>query len=377
MKNYNFLSYRKFYIVVPVIILVSLGCENCTDEISIKEEKEIWKKTSLLSNDYGLMNSGFFDGSLCVLSPSVFYKNVFLKSDNYESLFRLEPYEGFGRFKFPVAKNFYVYSDANRVVVKSAFSSEINSVEKVINLKSIDPNFSHLIDVPYWQGECMAINDDFLLIPYKAVKNNWSVNTPYFVLVKINSSGGRDTDFKITSVDLINEDIFPGTIDVYRIQSFYNYFFVVMGAWTFRIDFEGNIHKISDKTLNIFKFNDSLFAFAPNINTGNVIFFNSTDHGETWFPLGEINQPLLSSLSYVSINDSIIGYTKGQIFQFKWKNDSYSISELDNEGLSLADITSVTLTNEHIVFITSRCNSFSNSCGGYYKSLENFFDRKE
>lgn len=149
-----------------------------------------------------------------------------------------------------------------------------------------------------------------------------------------------------------------------------------MGERTYRIDTEGHIDLILEKTLNIFQIGDDLFAFAPNYNSELVDLYKSIDRGESWVFFGEIDEEVLVDLQYVTIHNKVVGYGKGQIFELEITDNNYSITELDNEGLGLADITSISLNDDDMVFITTRCNSFSVTCGAYYKPLEFFFDKK-
>lgn len=361
-------------------ILISIGgCKKKSVEPDIVKIK--WERDQRIVNSLGLMNSSFSNNQLNVLAPTMFFKNLSRSTSGPDpNSFRLSPYTGAGRLKFPVPEQYYAFTDVNKVIIRSASTVESESVEKIIDLKSLDPDFFALIDIPYWQSECMVINNNnFLLLPYKAVKNNYSVPTPYFMLTEIGVPGNRNNQIEIKSVKLIQKDILPGESNVFKLQTFYNYFFAVIGSYTYRIDTEGNLEQVSEKPLNIFRRNEELFAFAPNNNTGKAEFLKSPDQGKTWTLLGEIgiNVNLLVNLQYTLIGNKVIGYQRGQLFQFESSGINYSLTEMENEGLGLAEITSVSMADEKTVFITSRCNTFTDICGGYYKPVDNFFVKKK
>ncbi|MDH5414737.1 MAG: hypothetical protein OEW87_11415, partial [Flavobacteriaceae bacterium] len=342
------------------------------DPIEITPEEIIWERYPLGNNEVGLMNSSSINNQLNAYTSHLFFKNISLSSLNTNiNTFRMGIYDGMGRLKFPISQNYYAFTDLNKVVIRSSYSTEKQSVEKIIDLKSLDGNFFRLIDIPYWQGECMAISENnHLLVPYRALKNNHEIPTPYFALVKIISPEITDDQLGIESVKLINQDIFPGIVNVYKIQTFFNRFFLLIGSWTYRIDTNGHIDRISESALNIFQLEHDLFAFAPNYNSGMVDFYKSSNQGESWESLGEMSEGILAELQYVLIDNKVVGYMKGQIFELDITDTNYSITELDNEGLGLADITSISLNDDNMVFITSQCNSFTDTCGAYYKPLD-------
>jgi hypothetical protein len=150
-----------------------------------------------------------------------------------------------------------------------------------------------------------------------------------------------------------------------------------MGPWTYKIETNGDIKKVSDKELNIFQAGNDLIAFAPDYHTGTVAVYKSVIGGDGWSKIVDIDLYFLPSLQFCEIDGRIIGYAKAQLFEISFTESSYHITELDNEGLSSADITSVSMADEETVFITSVCNSFSDVCGGYFKPLKNFFDKKK
>jgi len=362
------------HFVIPAILLISLqGCEKNTTPMP--DQKVVWVKQDISDNEIGLMNSINIDGHLAVLGPWVFYKNLSIPNGESES-FGCGSYEGAGRLKFPVCNNFFIFSNVNQVLVKSAFYDESKSIERVIDLKSFDNEFDNLIDIPYWQGECMGISDShYLLVSYSAN----GVNTPRFLLARLVPPINDDNQLEIENIQILDQELFGGVTSVYKIQTFDDHFYIRIGPFTYQINVDGEMKLLSEKWFNIFRNDSVLNAFASDQNGGTIQYYQSRDHGVNWELLGEFEGPnnsILFGLDYVTIDKRIVGYGKGQIFELTINEKNYSLSELDNEGLGLADITSVSMANDSTVFVTSRCNSFSDDCGGFYKPLNDFFARR-
>jgi hypothetical protein len=359
-----------------ILALISaLILTDCKDDPSIEPVTVQWEKDPAFDNSFGLMNASRRNDELNVLSSSVYFKDISPSSNSSLNYFRTGPYTGAGRFKFPATAGHYILTDLDKVVIRSANTVEIESTETAIDLKLLDPTFSQLEDIPWWQSECIGNTaDGFILVPYHAVKDGHGVPTPYFLLARVTAT---DNVVTVEEKKLIQEDIVMGSVSVYTIQSFFNSFFVWMGGHTYKIDVEGSIKQVFDKGLNIFQSGDDLLAFARDFNAGNVDLYRSDNGGDTWSFVTNIDAGFLVDLHYCVINDRVVGYTKAQIFEIAITDHDYTITELDNEGLSLADITSISMADDQTVFITTLCNDFSDVCGGYFKPLKYFFDKKK
>lgn len=369
---------QKFYLTVIIVICLTafLSCKKTsgsTDPVVVK-----WEKYQGVSTSVGFMNSASIDGNFNLLGPASYYNSI---GNVYEGkpplTFNMGIFQGSGRFKFPVPDKYFVYTTDSRIIVRSAITTVAQSIETSVDMAALNAGFSQFIDIPYWQGECLSLNkDNYLLAPFRSVNNGNSVPTPYFELIKIRPPATSDNELMIYSTTNIQNNVSAGEITVKRMQSFGSEFYVVMGAFTYRIDTLGAMTKVADKELNIFQKGSELFAFSPNSNTGKVEYLQSIDQGKSWLLLGAIPSELLVSLKYTTINKRLIGFTKGQIFLIELNGPSYSITELENSGLGLADITSINMCDAKTVFVSSHCNSFSGDCGGYYKPLEYFFYKK-
>ncbi len=362
-----------------VLIILTVLLTNCgTEEPSLTpQDKIIWQAMPELTSSLGYMNSHSFNTGLEILGTSSFYKNVIFEAPGTQSAFPLGMYAGSGRLKFPIGRNFYVLTDTDKIIVRSVAGTTTTSIEKMIDLKALDENFSQLIDIPYWQGECMAISqEDYLLVAYQAVQNNNVKSTPSFALLQIQAPLQNDGELNILSTRLIQNDIFPGATTVYRIQSFMNYFFVEMGPYTFRMDNQGKMEKVSDQRLNIFEYANTLYAFGYNLNSDSDEFYKSTNAGASWILLDELSLSTMAPMHFTSIDNKVVAYSVRHFITFEFSESSYTITQLDDEGLSTDYITSITLADNNCVVITMRCNELNDECGVYYKPLENFFEPK-
>jgi hypothetical protein len=202
------------------------------------------------------------------------------------------------------------------------------------------------------------------------------VSTPRFALIKLQYDISR-AQVSIGDVQLITEDLFQGSAAVFRIQSFADYFFVVMNMQTYRIDQAGNIELVVTKPLQILNNRGALAAIAPNQNSGNVEYLTSDDLGKTWTVVGEFPVPEMAGFQYTIIGGELIGYDRSQIFHVKLSDTTYEIEELQNHGLAGGEISSISMPDDETVLITTMCNSFTTDCGGYIKPLADFFDPQE
>lgn len=360
-------------LVVSITALISCKKSSGNTDPVVK-----WEKYQGVATSVGLMNSSNKDGNLNILGPSSYYNSI---GNVYEGkaplIFNMGIFPGSGRYKFPVPDKYFVYTTDSKIVIRSAATTPAQSIETSVDMTAMNAGFSQFLDIPYWQGECISLSkDNYLLVPSRSVNNGVSVPTPFFELVKIIPPVTNDYELRIYSTMNIQYNIAIGEMNVKRIQTFGSEFYIVMGAATYRMDTLGSMVKVADKELNILQKGSELFAFSPNFGTQKVEYLQSIDQGKSWLLLGNIPEDALVNFQYTTINNKIIGFTKGQIYLVELNGPSYAITELENDGLSLADITSISMADANTVFVTSHSNSFTNECGGYYKPLQYFFYKK-
>lgn len=366
-----------FYLLLPGCLLLTASCrKNNKPESSTPVVK--WEQVAGISNGPGLMNSAFQNNRLNVWGSSNYYPAVALSPTGTSSGFTTGIFQGSGRLRFPVADRYFAFTNNRQVVIRSALTTPANSVERIVDLGALDPDFSTLADIPYWQGEAMGISaNHFLLIPYRAVHNGVGIPTPYFALIGLRPPQHSDSELQVSSVNLIRRNLFPGEVALTAISSFGNFFFVNMGNATYRIDTQGIMNKVADVTLNIYQKGSNLYGFSANLNTDQADYYQSGDNGQSWQRVGGIAVGALATLHYSVIGEQVIGYSNNQLFLFETNGSTFSVRELENEGLPPADITSVTLSGTDTVFLTMHANSFTSLSGAYYKPLAHLPDQKK
>jgi hypothetical protein len=145
-----------------------------------------WERDPGFDNSLGLMNASWRNGELNVLSPSVYLMDIHSSSEDARNYFSTGPYHKIGRIKFPVPAGFYVFTDVDKVVIRSASTVEVESTESIIDLKSLDPNFFEFEDIPYWVGESVGLNNsNFILVPYRTTKMITSFQHPFSFLHRL------------------------------------------------------------------------------------------------------------------------------------------------------------------------------------------------
>jgi hypothetical protein len=369
MRSLNITS-PKFCIAFLLLLILLGSCH----ENEIKKEADIeWQKSISLFGEQGLMNSANINGQLNVLSGSVLFKNV--NTDATASdLFRIGPYYNSGRLKFPISSKFYAITDFDKILIRTTETNENESTEAQIKLTDYDENFFRLTDIPYWQGDCIGLTENNrILIPYESVSDGILVSSPYFLMTTVVINVGNQVEIK--NVKLIQNNLFSGSTTVYSIQTFFDQFFVVMGSSTYRIDEGGSIFKISDKAERIFIKNNALFSVSSNFNTQTTELRKSVDQGKSWQTLGTINVDI-TALNFTTVDQKLVAFGKAQIFLIEINEPQFSVTELENKGLGLSDITSISKSGDNHVLITTHCNSLSTDCGAYIKPLSKFFDMK-
>jgi len=351
-------------------LLLITSCDPSTETESIVT----WKKV-LQPESRSLFNSLSKDDELVLLSAGEYIRNVDHSGTGVQYYF-LDNYLGQGRYKFPLALNYFVHTDVSSLILHSAVSDPAQSVKRTLDVKTLDEDFYEFIDIPYWQGECIQlVEDNHILIPYKAVHEGVAVNSPRFALVKVHVPIANDEELEIENVALIKEDLFPGFVNVYRLQSFDGFFFVTMGDATYRISTEGNMVKVADLPLNIIETPTALYAFAlPSHSSEDLLVLKSINSGSDWTELYTVTSfsPVLS-LSFVTSGDLIFGYRETQIFQLQLTDADIFLTEVRSEGLPEGRITSLAITPSDEMLVTLACQLAGSECGAYTMPMDQLF----
>ncbi|MGD9994776.1 MAG: hypothetical protein AB7S69_15870 [Salinivirgaceae bacterium] len=145
-------------------------------------------------------------------------------------------------------------------------------------------------------------------------------------------------------------------------QSVGDNFFLTTDSKVYRIDNLGNIDNVLETRLNrIIESSGTLYGFGRD----NV--YISSDNGLTW-NTGYLVQYEYSLLNYTKIDDKIIAYRYGQLWEIVINKTEVEAKELDNDGLDGISITSVSKFDGKVYLSTLS--------GVYYKMTEDFFEYK-
>lgn len=230
-----------------------------------------------------------------------------------------------------------------------------------LNIDIIDSTYGHFDFVHFSLGECIAINrKNQSLIPYISYIESKNVLKLALVDVEVEKPMSY-YQLKTTKVKILKvPDAYQ--YNVIAIESIGDYFFLSTNSKVYRIDSLGNIENVLDTRLYRFiEISEELYGFGYN----NI--YISSDNGLTWDKGYEIN-PDLKLLNYTKINNKLIGYRFGQLWELSIDDNELIVNELDNDGLDGVSITSVNKFDNKVYL--------SSLSGVYYKSIDDFFEYK-
>lgn len=353
------------YLIIFAITMVS-----CEKEKIVEVEKEYkWKSHAdfryneiVQMNSYATNDLLFFIGydSFSSLVPdSISHPDLpFGGSTAHYNIWNELP----GDRKMPICDDyFFVYNKATDWI---GFYPTLNPVLSrsmiAFDIKSVDSSFVSFEFQHFMSGTCVAINNKKqALIPYqshddlglrlKLMLLDIKVDKDYYVYL--------DT-LKTTTIRILDEY----QSNLIQLQSVGDYFFLTTDSKVYRVDNLGNIDNVLETRLNrIIESSGTLYGFGR----GNI--YISSDNGLTW-NTGYTVQYEYSLLNYTKIDDKIIAYRYGQLWEIIINETGVEAKELDNDGLDGVSITSVSKFDGKVYLSTLS--------GVYYKLADDFFDYK-
>jgi len=344
--------------------LLVLLLTGCTKEKIIEKEKEYrWKvQTGFSYQDAVVLNSYATSDKLYLIGRSFYTLSDSLSEDGGYPRTTLLNY-GFNiDNRMPIKDQIYVYSFGDSSINVIPTKNTVNNVSNGsfwINMKERVSDFYEFVFVIYWGGECMKINNqNQILIPYKDKAYKLS-----FLLMDINVEqefviGGDKADTLKTRIIRFHDE--------YGINSLFStkdYFIVSADRKTYKIKSDGSAIKVFDGIFtSIFQKSDTLYGIRP----GRI--YRSVDNGESWPDSGDIISEFSSFMNFCLINNEIIATYYDQIFHVVINNGTFTVREIDNDGLEYNFITSVS-KYKNKVFVTSET-------GVYYIDYKEFFTYK-
>lgn len=352
------------------IISWSLLLISCEKEKIVEVEKEYkWKShPDFQYNDIVQMNSYATKERLFFLGFSSFSSLVPDSISHPDSPFggNVAHYDNWydqpSEKKLPICADYFIsYNPINSWVAFIPTMNPVTSETSVsINMKLIDSTYAYFDFLHFSSGECIAINEqEQALIPYVSIVDSKTVLKLALVDIKAEFTYNVKLDTIKTKILSITDDY---QNDVIALESIGDYFFLTTNSKVYRVDNLGNIENVLGTRLNkIIESSGTLYGF------GRDNIYISSNNGLTW-NIGYSVQYDYSLLNYTKIDNKIIGYRYGQLWEISVSDTGIIAKELDNDGLNGVSITSVSKFDEKVYLSTLS--------GVYYKLEDDFFDYK-
>jgi hypothetical protein len=271
-------------------------------------------------------------------------------------------YEQPSEKKLPICADYFIsYNQLNGWVAFIPTMNPVTSETSVsINLKFIDSTYAYFDLLHFSSGECIAINEQKqALIPYVSFVDSKTILKLALVDIKTELIYNVKLDTIQTKILSITDDY---QYNVIALESIGDYFFLTTNSKVYRIDNLGNIENVLETRLNkIIESSGTLYGF------GRDNIYISSNKGLTW-NIGYSVQYDYSLLNYTKIDNKIIGYRYGQLWDISVSEKELIAKELDNDGLDGISITSVSKFDGKVYLSTLS--------GVYYKLADEFIDYK-
>ena len=346
---------------------------------------EKWEKVR--GFEEGLFDAREIDGKLYTASWTRIYPDASLQEPN--NFVDLSPFLGaMGPYKLPISDQLIaVKSPTQLTILPSDDPNPDNAL--VLNMKDIDPEFLEFnFGGNSKDDELVIYPDGSVIVSYRSRNEGIIKHTPDFLWVKTSVDAE-----KVVLLDskLIKEEHFDRSVSVNSMKGFDSFTRVAIGDKTFDIDRAGNMELRFEQQSKSIQVAEDIFTFtftSPFENTQYQVYKSDLS--------GKNNQLIatydssniakwdnivfsegLSNLS--SVNGIILLQSAWSIYELSMDGQRFALTELENYGLENGDITSISLLSDSTVLVTSICsdNGVFYNCGGFTKSLENFFKPKE
>jgi hypothetical protein len=338
-------------------LAISFFLIGCTKEKIVKEFRPVdyrWKPhLTFIYDDATVLNSFTFNNNLYFIGNSfVVFSDSGKKVVNYVSQGEFNI-----NYKLPINSIFYIdFSEVSSYIGIHGIAPLAMNNGRGIWINEIDTSFSYFAFPGYKNGECMKINNqNQILIPYHAKYSKVSI---MLVNMKLDNEG---SDYWIGDTLKTRILRFSNERSVYNLFSSKDYFIVSMDS-TYKIKANGDASKVvNDNLWKVFQRNDTLYGISYNK------IYRSIDNGDNWAIISEKSSDLVR-LNYYIINNAIIATYYAQLFHIAINNDSFTIKEIDNDGLVNNYITSVSNYSDKIYVTTLT--------GVFYIDNKDFFTYK-
>ncbi len=373
----------KNYIKSSLVILVALqlgfltSCNSDSeDELDTLPTQEVAPWNKITSFPEGLFNSYNSNRGIIAIGS----RNLYISSDDANTNFNSHNFENFltraGRFKLPLSDDRIIINTERDIRIFP--NNSINMTSGVeISVFDIDPNFISFEFIPFWQGESVGLtNNGVALIPYRSSDGSGdALRNPSYFLIKTRLVGGK---VEVMEQKTINPGNFPNFVSVSRMESFDNFFVTRIGSATMAILENGTFREINRSLSRSLQMENEVWNLALDRNINEITIFKSVDNGGSWTNSGtyKVSNPDVMTADFSSIDGQLVAFTPKQLYRLRILSDRIEVIELDNTNVNGGIISSVTKTSGDRVFITVICDGNNEVCGGYLKSINNFFAAK-
>ncbi len=371
--------------ILPILLSI---CAMCTYSCEPKEQPVIPEKWEKVRGfEEGLFDAREIDGKLYTASWTRIYPDASLQGPN--SFVDLSPFLGaMSPYKLPISEKLIaVMSPTKLTILPLGDPSAENAL--VLTMKDIEPEFLEFnLGGSSADDELVIYPDGSVIVPYRSRNEEGIKNTPDFLWVKTAFDAGKVV---LLETKLIKEEHFNQNVAVNNMKSFESFTRVAIGDKTFDIDRAGNMELRFEQFSKSVQVGNEIFTFAITSPFENTLYhvYKSDLTGKNNQLIGTYDSSNIAkqdnlvfsqrSSSLHSVDGIILLQTAWSIYVVSVDGQRISLTELENKGLENADITSIILLGDSNVLVTAACsdNGVYYNCGGFTKSIANFFKPKE
>ncbi|MCF1749685.1 hypothetical protein [Mariniradius sediminis] len=373
--------------ILPLLFLI---CTFFVVSCELKEDSDIevpekWEKVR--GFEEGLFDAREIDGKLYTASWTRIYPDASIQGPN--NFVDLSPFlRAMFPYKLPITdKLIAVVNPTQLTILPSDDPKPENAL--VMNMKDIDPDFLEFhFSINAGDDKIAILSDGSIIVPYRSRFDDRINNTPDFLLVKTAVDGGRVV---LLETKLIKDEYFDRSVTIYNMKAFGSFTRVAIGDKTFDIDPAGNMELRFEEISKSVEVDGEIFAFAmtspyenPQIHVYKSDLTGKNNQLIATYDSSNISLSDNLVLSQItgnlySVNGVILVQSAWWIYKLSMDGQQLVLTRLENNGLENSDITSITLLGDSKVFVTAVChnNEVFYNCGGFIKSLDNFFNPLE
>lgn len=344
-----------------IILFTSLIFLGCKDELDIEELTELttpWQEDDRFLFETKVQFNTHADGERIHFMGRNHFSTIELREgDTIEYVqHAIHWLEHNQNARMPITDELFVTANQNTVRIASTLDPVLQGASQFIQLREIDPEFTHIDFPSFWLSEAMAVNENNVcLIPYQYRSDD---NTGGIRVLKVQVAFNNDfMEVEASARFTISDNGFP----IRSIYTMGDDFIITNDRKVYVLTSGNEIIETADFPVsNIFEVGDQVFGIR-----GNQLY--RFTEGFTWTEAATVDRNL-ELVSYDVVEGKTIGVYNSQIFLFELDGDDLQITELNNDGLFGHEITSVDAFNGTVYVATLS--------GVFVKNLEDFWEER-